>query len=257
MADSHGLSTKGWWLKHADGALDTVLHFESMVPAVQSYCIQGGIEQAVADDQTVIGITKEAVVIVKASFAVDTTEVADKYYLVNAGTSGATDATVASKTAADTLTAFRPATLTLGATVSVPAGAGLTFKRTTLGAAATCMAGEVMIEVAPDITHQLTPLGEAPTSITISRVTFIPDTAFNSGALYLVNKGTAGTDDSTVASKVAAALVAAVPYTLTLGSGDTLRYTDGQVMAFKRLTASGDKTMPAGKVVVESDLTYA
>ncbi len=258
MADSYGLSTKGGWLRHGDDVMASVLQYQGEVPASASYTIEGPIDEATDDAEELIGITKQAVVIVKASFAVDATDVFDPCYLVNTGTSGTSDATVASKTAADTLTAFRPYTLTLGSTVSVPSGAGLTWKRTTQGASATCFAGQVMIEVAPDITSQTTPLSEAPSPITISKVTFIPDTTYVSGAISLLNRGTAGTDSYAVATKAAATLTAGVPYTLTLSTiANTLRYTDGQVLALSRATASGDKTMPAGKVIVEAKLTHA
>lgn len=258
MADSYGLSTKGWWLAHADETLASMLQFESRVPASESYTIAGSIDQVTTDSTDVIGITKEAVVVVKASFAVNEVDVADAYSLANAGTSGAEGLMLAERTAADTLTAYRPYTLTLEDTVNVPAGAALVFVRTTVGAAATCQAGQVTVEVAPDITSQSALVGVAPAAITIAKVTFVPDTTYVSGAISLLNKGTAGTDSYVVASKAAATLTAGVPYTLTLSTiMTTLRYTDNQIIALSRATAGGDKTMPGGRVIVEADLTHA
>lgn len=90
-------------------------------------------------------------------------------------------------------------------------------------------------------------------AITITKAAFVPDSAFKVGTMALVNKGTAGTGSSTVASHTAHTdLTAFLAQTLTLAATPTA--AAGEVLSFKRTTSSGSATQGGGLVYIEYSL---
>jgi len=135
MADSRGMSTKGWWLNHADQILDEIERDETWV-------------EGITDDaeQTAFRI-RQNITITKVYHVPDAAYAPGAMYLVNRGTAGAIDSTVASHTAHSSLTAYAVQELTLDSDYAeVDAGEVLTFKRTTASGDTVQNAGVVGIE---------------------------------------------------------------------------------------------------------------
>ena len=259
MADTRGLTKTGHWLNWADDYLAMWERLSARVPEVKSRLLTNAYVQGAANDELAFAAPPEAGVVVSARFVSNITPAAGGglVYLMNEGTAGVTDTTMASWATA-AVVAYKPEALSLSTVASAikfAAGAGLSWKRLT-AVGGTVLGVAVTVEYAPDVTDQLADLGAVNAAVRITRVTYTPDTTYASGAIYLVNAGTAGTAATTVATKAAASLTGSVPYTLTLDTTyDDI--TARQRLAFRRATASGDKTMPGGKVDVEFALSRA
>ncbi len=135
MTDSRGLSTKGWWINHADKVLDEL------------ECRETWVEGITDDDEQSVFRIRQNITITKVYHVPDEAYAPGAIYLVNRGTAGAVDSTVASHTAHSTLTALAVQELTVDSDYSaIDAGEVLTFKRTTASGDTVQKAGLVGIE---------------------------------------------------------------------------------------------------------------
>ncbi len=253
MADSRNMRRVGWWANNADALLSATERIDASVPASISRSVGVRVAAQTADSLELIEIAPIAGVIVSAKFAWDAAGSIGPSYLVNGGTTGSVPLTVGAYSIARAVVGSVPVPITLAATCNFPAGAVIQWKRTTTGADSIGGAGVITVEYAPDITAQSHPIAVAPADIVIKRVAFIPETTYGAGAISLVNMGSVGTLNNTVATKAAAALTSLTPYTLGITGSYSTVGADQQLI-FKRATASGDKTMSAGRVEVEYNL---